>query len=129
MTNTEPSVSDSANPIDSGSLTHLSSLVKNYLAGDLSVNTILDLSTAFINRASYHQAIILLSSSPEVRSSAKGLFLLGRAYLCLLEPELAISHLNQSVKLVPNNFSTLHTLSLHILSFFKQKRLSRFSRT
>ena len=112
----------SANLSDSDSCPSLSNLLKNYLGGDVSVNTIFDLSAAFINRAYYQKAIILLSSSPEVRSSAKGLFLLGRSYLGLLEPDLAVAHLNQSVKLAPNNFSSLHTLSLAYLELFQTKK-------
>ena len=93
-----------------------------YLSGDRSVGTILDLAAHFINSNQSQSAVVLLSSSNEVLSNAKGRFLLGRSYLSLLEPALAVTHLHKSLSLAPNNSATSHALALAYLELFQTER-------
>ena len=71
-------------PRASGKASLHSRYLDKYLNGDRSVSLILDLAAFFINSNQPQSAVVLLSSSNEVLSNAKGRFLLGRSYLSLL---------------------------------------------
>ena len=108
-----PDISGSIGSSSASSLpeaSQVSPILKKYLSGDRSLDTILELASFFLNSNQPQSGVVLLTSSKAALCSAKGRFLLGRLYLSLLEPALAVTHLNHSVALSYNH-ATLHALA------------------